>query len=648
MNKMFWFVFGLMLAVGCNDGFERDNPFDPDAPTGIQAPATVTGLVLSDQGNDPDSAPAQAGASLAADVTIVELGLTVETDENGAFRFASVPAGQWTLEVEAIVDNSAAAEHMSQMLPFEVSPGDDKSFDNPPIVLRQVPESPMLLSITSGTSEGIETGTLALRFASPALDQGCVDVAFTPVRLGENRAVSWSLQFDGTELIGNASGFEIREIVIDLNESSEDTQSGSKLVLDEVYEVSVRTRRSKDLCRLLNRGISSAPSTSLRYAYQLVAVDPGLESDLLRDDVENRTVGTTFASDGTFLRLHKDGDIAFWDGREFLGCLSLSGATERALSLPENQLASRVSRMREVDGDIFVLLKATTNFLVRFELQAAINASTNALLTGSCETWDGVESLWSGSIRDVVGWSVNSEGWRILESRQATEEFATNLQAFQGSFVSDQTADESISVGNGQEPNPDFVDSEFISGGVLVLMKSLFGLSDQLVFSDAAGTSFSTFVNKTPKDLIMIGDRIVAVLATQGQSRSFLQLFYLDLEGEKFVEVSTTVLPEIVDSMNWLPSSSNQERGLLFLAANLSARLLVMNLDLYVLNSSEVIAQISERGDGGSIDRRVAALEFGLSEGGIGSITSYRYDVGPRVCTAISTGPNHLCFEFAP
>ena len=97
--------------------------------------------------------------------------------------------------------------------------------------------------------------------------------------------------------------------------------------------------------------------------------------------------------------------------------------------------------MREVDGDIFVLLKATTNFLVRFELQAAINASTNALLTGSCETWDGVESLWSGSIRDVVGCngSVNSEGWRILESRQATEEFATNLQAFQGSFVSDQT-----------------------------------------------------------------------------------------------------------------------------------------------------------------------------------------------------------------
>ena len=122
----------------------------------------------------------------------------------------------------------------------------------------------------------------------------------------------------------------------------------------------------------------------------------------------------------------------------------------------------------------------------------------------------------------------------------------------EASFLT-KLADESISVGNGQEPNPDFVDSEFISGGVLVLMKSLFGLSDQLVFSDAAGTSFSTFVNKTPKDLIMIGDRIVAVLATQGQSRSFLQLFYLDLEGEKFVEVSTTVLPEIVDSMNWLP-----------------------------------------------------------------------------------------------
>ena len=113
MKKMFWFVLGLTMAVGCNDGFERDNPYDPDASKGIQAPATVTGLVLSDQGDDPDSAPAQAGASLAADVTIVELGLTVETDENGAFRFASVPAGQWTLEVEAIVDNSATAEHLT-------------------------------------------------------------------------------------------------------------------------------------------------------------------------------------------------------------------------------------------------------------------------------------------------------------------------------------------------------------------------------------------------------------------------------------------------------------------------------------------------------------------------------------------------------
>ena len=32
-------------------------------------------------------------------------------------------------------------------------------------------------------------------------------------------------------------------------------------------------------------------------------------------NLKNRTVGTTFASDGTFLRLHKEGDIAFWNGR---------------------------------------------------------------------------------------------------------------------------------------------------------------------------------------------------------------------------------------------------------------------------------------------------------------------------------------------
>ena len=50
MKKMFWFVLGLTMAVGCNDGFERDNPYDPDAPKGIQAPATVTGLVLMIKG----------------------------------------------------------------------------------------------------------------------------------------------------------------------------------------------------------------------------------------------------------------------------------------------------------------------------------------------------------------------------------------------------------------------------------------------------------------------------------------------------------------------------------------------------------------------------------------------------------------------
>ena len=57
-------------------------------------------------------------------------------------------------------------------------------------------------------------------------------------------------------------------------------------------------------------------------------------------------------------------------------------------------------------------------------------------------------------MRDVVGWSVNLFLWRILESRQATEEFATNLQAFQGSFVSDQTVDESISVGDRSRTEP--------------------------------------------------------------------------------------------------------------------------------------------------------------------------------------------------
>ena len=74
-------------------------------------------------------------------MSLVELGLTVETDENGAFRFASVPADNGHSKLRQL-STIAQPLSMSQMLPFEVSPGDDKSFDNPPIVLRQVPESP--------------------------------------------------------------------------------------------------------------------------------------------------------------------------------------------------------------------------------------------------------------------------------------------------------------------------------------------------------------------------------------------------------------------------------------------------------------------------------------------------------------------------
>ena len=50
-KKMFWFVLALTMAVGCNDGFERDNL--PPGCQGDQAPATVSGLVLSDQAMTP-------------------------------------------------------------------------------------------------------------------------------------------------------------------------------------------------------------------------------------------------------------------------------------------------------------------------------------------------------------------------------------------------------------------------------------------------------------------------------------------------------------------------------------------------------------------------------------------------------------------
>jgi hypothetical protein len=76
----------LWLAIACTD-VDPTNPYDPGAPSTVQARATVSGRVLLETGE-----PA-AGAA----VDLVEASIADRTDDEGRFALGDVPMGSYTL-----------------------------------------------------------------------------------------------------------------------------------------------------------------------------------------------------------------------------------------------------------------------------------------------------------------------------------------------------------------------------------------------------------------------------------------------------------------------------------------------------------------------------------------------------------------------
>ena len=101
-------------AIGCEDSFQRSNPYDENTPAEDQAKATVKGQVLlEDQALDQQD---------AVTITLEGEGQTKTTTsgEDGTFSFdASVKPGNWSLRF------TLAKYQESQFGPFQIQAGQD-------------------------------------------------------------------------------------------------------------------------------------------------------------------------------------------------------------------------------------------------------------------------------------------------------------------------------------------------------------------------------------------------------------------------------------------------------------------------------------------------------------------------------------------
>ena len=243
MKKMFWFVLGLTMAVGCNDGFERDNPYDPDAPKGIQAPASICGFVVSSRGAEPLD---------GAEVRIVELGLTSTTQADGQFRFDALAAGNWTLEVSVPEGLDA---YLSSVRRIALEPGMTlecpSSGQEVPeiqtIVLRRRPDAPRIIDL-SADDDG-----LILTFAAEAgLEFDRFDLRFESVFIGGGNPIN--LEFSTDDI-------EVKEGV---------SQLYNFTPFSEWYLGQLRPTDTYNLSmRVFDSGLASSFSESVRYAHRL-------------------------------------------------------------------------------------------------------------------------------------------------------------------------------------------------------------------------------------------------------------------------------------------------------------------------------------------------------------------------------------------
>jgi hypothetical protein len=127
MRNVRWTVaFGLPVLIACGADVGPTNPFDPLAPAGLQARATLAGTVLREE-SDATAPLEGARIVLADDGEIV--GTPVQSGTDGRFVLQDLLPGRYTLEV-------VHAQHLRHVREITLEPGIARDL---PIVLDPLP-----------------------------------------------------------------------------------------------------------------------------------------------------------------------------------------------------------------------------------------------------------------------------------------------------------------------------------------------------------------------------------------------------------------------------------------------------------------------------------------------------------------------------
>ena len=650
MFKAFMVQCVCLGLIGCSDGFVRDNPFDPEAPEGTQAPATICGTILSDM-KEPASPLA------GAEVSIVELGLNAETDAQGFFTFANLASGSWTLLVEDGRPADSNERHLDARFSFTVAPGEEPECQS--IVLTAIPETPTLLSLAGNAAVSTSGGSVMVRYASPPVDAGCLDVNFSSTKLGNNEVSKATIAIEETDLVGTANKVEVREFSVDIFDESSEEVGASVLyptisALD-TYDVTVRIRRTARECSEY-KGAASNVSSSLRYAFHMEAQFTSTTETLQSIDSDEVTSKLHLTESGGLVSLFNSGKLTYStsDGT-YLGCLDLGQALGTSFSLQDS--SNNFKRIRERDGFLYIMTEGVAFRLTRVdeaqlitELSSRIDASTCATSSSATET------LWQRpkTPNDLVkGLLIGEESWGVVTV------LGSEGRIFRGSLrdPSDESfADLEFQTDDGITPTShELVSDPVVTGtGILCSLKAKnINESHYIAYYPSDGEPYYLTVPYQPGKLTSVSDDLfVAVVGSRSWDLS-LSFIALNRSTGTLAEVATFRPREAVYQIEFVPTSTSGSGVLVMSGADRPA-IVLSNLTYLTLagtNSgdvSQVIIQVEERGDAGVYGFDTVANDFNVDVGILTDLTTRVVADDLQICSAFNRKNSHVCVGLTP
>ena len=327
MKKIVSVLLGLIALVGCTDGFKRDNPYDPKAPSGIQEPASLCGYVVSSREGAPIS---------GAEVSIVELGRTVTTNDMGMYEFESVPAADWTIEVSVPdgLDSYLPSVRRISLEPgmvIECPPSGQEIPEVQTIVLRRRPDAPRIIDL-SADDEGV-----VLTFSTESkLTSKRYQLHFESVFVGSDEGARPTFEESDVDIVFENDNLTIATL--------RPFQNGTIEALSptNTYDLSIR---------VFDEDLASTYSAPVRYAHRLVFEqcayndDQSINNELcapldgtLPVESESDVIGMGSISDEILWVAESSCKIKLWATEgDYLGCveydISWSEGEERQCNL---------------------------------------------------------------------------------------------------------------------------------------------------------------------------------------------------------------------------------------------------------------------------------------------------------------------------